>query len=128
MARRADLRYFVADASLTISQPPRGNNVEYAWAQTGGTSVDLTGADTTTRGLNTPATAGDPEFTLTVTGVGGVGRLCLADTRPDIVRVRVYEEAACSGDSCSDDLRLVDGSDSADSRLGRCCYDDRAWT
>ena len=55
------------------------------------------------------------------------GRPCLADCHTDIVRLRGYVEPYCSGDSCSGDLRLVDGGDSAAGRLERR-YDDRAWT
>ena len=59
-----------------------------------------------------------------MTGVGGVGRQCVADSRTDIVRVRVYVEPPCDGDSFSGDLRLFDGGDSA---VGspELCYEDR---
>ena len=42
---------------------------------------------------------------------------------PRHVRVRVCVELPCSGDSCSGDLRLVDGGDWAEGRLERR-YDD----
>ena len=45
----------------------------------------------------------------------------------DIVRLRVCVEPPCSGDSCSGDLRVVDGGDLAAGRLERR-DDDRSWT
>ena len=41
------------DAPLSIAQPRAVGNLDDAWSQTGSTSVDLTGADTATRGFAT---------------------------------------------------------------------------
>ena len=58
-------------ATVTLagsSSGPWGTNVTYAWTQTGGTTVTLTGENTATPTFTAPDTAGDLVFTLTVTG------------------------------------------------------------
>ena len=58
-------------AAVTLagsSSGPWGTNVTYAWTQTSGTTVTLTGADTASPSFTAPSTAGDLVFTLTVTG------------------------------------------------------------
>ena len=50
------------------STGPWGTNVTYAWTQTSGTTVTLTGDDTATPSFTAPSTAGDLVFELRVTG------------------------------------------------------------
>ena len=109
------------DAPLSIAQPRAAGNLDDAWSQTGSTSVDLTGADTATRGFATRVTPGDPEFDADRGGVGG--RWPAMPCRlPHRHRATASVEPYRNGD-----LRLVDGGDSAEGRLERR-YDDRAWT
>ena len=70
-----------------------GTNVTYAWTQTSGTPVILTGADTATPSFTAPDSPGDLEFELAVMGVS-CGAYCQGDqpsslTSTDRVTVRV---------------------------------------
>ena len=72
-------------ATVTLagsSSGPWGTNVTYAWTQTSGTTVTLTGADTASPSFTAPSTAGDLVFTLTVTGrpAGASGTATGTDT------------------------------------------------
>lgn len=50
---------------------PADEITAYAWAQTGGPAVSLTGADTSTASFTAPAESATLTFTLTVQGTGG---------------------------------------------------------
>ena len=50
---------------------PWGSTITYAWIQTGGEDVTLTGKDTATPTFTAPDEAGDLAFELTVTGAPG---------------------------------------------------------
>lgn len=50
---------------------PWGSTITYAWIQTGGEDVTLTGKDTATPTFTAPDEAGDLVFELTVTGAPG---------------------------------------------------------
>ena len=101
---------------------PWGTNVTYAWTQTGGTDVTLTGADTATPSFSAPATSGTLTFSVTVTGAGGPAD-CLAHT--DTTTVTVTVERPCK-DSYLGAVRLAGENRAMPDREGRLeiCYDD----
>ncbi len=70
------------------SAGPWGANVSWAWTQSGGPAVVLTGAGGATPSFTAPETDAELYFTLTVTG-RGAGRNGLRYTGADTVRVRV---------------------------------------
>ena len=98
-----------------------GTNVAYAWTQTGGTTVTLTGADTAMPTFTAPASAGELVFTLTVAGAGSD---CAPHTDTATVTVTVKE--VCS-DSYNGALRLageMGRREDADEGRLEICYDD----
>ena len=70
----------------SYSGGPWGDNVAYAWEQTGGVDVTLTGTNTASPSFTAPGVRDDLVFTLTVTG-RGVGPGYRAYTDSDEVRV-----------------------------------------
>lgn len=70
------------DGSESISR--RGTSLTYAWAQSGGTAVTLTGSDTAHPSFSAPAVAGNIEFSLIVND--GV-----ETSSPDSVRISVSQ-------------------------------------
>ena len=70
-AEAGEAQMVATGATVTLagsSSGPWGTNVTYAWTQTSGTTVTLTGADTASPSFTAPSTAGDLVFTLTVKG------------------------------------------------------------
>ena len=106
---------------------PWGTNVTYAWTQTGGTTVTLTGADTAAPSFTGPAAAGTLTFSVKVTGAGGE-EACAA--RTDTVTVTVQVETVPVGSPCAGShqggLRLAGVNRAMPDREGRLeiCYDD----
>ena len=95
-------------AAVTLagsSSGPWGTNVTYAWTQTSGTTVTLTGADTASPSFTAPSTAGDLVFTLTVTGMPPGANGTAAGT--GTVMVEVTDPATLATLS---DLTLSDGT------------------
>ena len=119
-------RTFARGAAATLdagaSGGPWGTNVTYAWTQTGGTAVTLTGTDTATPSFTAPATSGTLTFSVTVTGAGGLGE-CSA--RTDATTVTVTVERPCK-DSYQGAVRLAGENRAMPDREGRLeiCYDD----
>ena len=58
------------DGSATAAGNPWGSNITYAWTQTGGEDVTLTGEDTAQPTFTAPDEVGELTFELTVTGAG----------------------------------------------------------
>ena len=119
---RTVARGAAATLDAGASGGPWGTNVTYAWTQTGGTDVTLTGTDTATPSFTAPATSGTLTFSVTVTGAGGPGD-CLA--RTDTTTVTVTVERPCK-DSYQGAVRLAGENRTMPDREGRLeiCYDD----
>ena len=88
----------------TQSEDPNGDNLDFQWRQTMGTSVTLTNAETSIATFTAPNITSDTllRFELTVTDPGG-----LSDTATTTVTVTAPPPAASSGGGSIDGLTVL---------------------